>query len=272
MIDTCTAINSAISMRLSLTNSLVCTQAHYISPFVSLLCWSQDLKGMCASALPSPSIPAHCSDIKKKNSSATSGTYQINPSGSKDAGSLISVYCDMSGQTGWTKVLQIAETYSVTPSAFGDVTMGSTFSTSGKLSDSTINAITGSLRRSSSTGNVFYRLTSTDTTYQVYVRNPKVFNDTARSWNIFRGARHQCYINGPSFTGVDTCPWFLSTHHSLDTLHDGSNSGEKNRFWTYWGNSGEPYCWKPRLRGRCVSEGVSCYHCQRQGVQLWVGN
>ena len=244
------------------------------SPFVLFLCWFQELKGVCA-AQPSPSGPAHCSEIKKKNSSATSGTYQINPSGSKDAGSLISVYCDMSGQTGWTKVLQIAQPYMVSPSAFGDVSMGSTFSANGKLSDLTINAISDSLRRSSSSGNIYYRLTSADSTYQVYVRNPKEFNDTVRSWNIFQGRRSQCFIDGPAFTSFDSCPWFYSTLYPvLDTLHDGSNSGETHRFFTSYGREGEPTCHTPSREGyHCVSQGVGpCTYCTRQGVQLWVGN
>ena len=210
-----------------------------------------------------PTYPYDCSEIKRKNPYARSGTYKISVTGKGAA--LFSVYCDMSGQIGWTKVLQILQPYTLTRNAFGDVSQ-SAVTASGKLSDAIINALAGNLRHAY--GKVYYRVTASGTSDHVYTENPKAFDDTKVAWNLFNGVRSQCF--GP---GLDNCNWFPTDHHTLDTLHDGSDSGEARRFFTEHVGATNPNvrCYNPRSTQRCISRGADCGYCLRPNVELWVG-
>ena len=199
------------------------------------------------------------------NPYARSGTYSISLTGDGKS-PLIPVYCDMSEKIGWTKILQIAQPYQPQNTAFGNVSIGSTFTGSGKLVDSVINGIDDNLRQASS-GNVFYRLTATDTSDRVYVSNPKMFDDTAIAWNLFNGERRQCFGSH-----LEKCSWFTTSYRTLDTLYDGSASGEERRFFTEHDGAGSSVkCQNPPSALRCVSRGSVCAYCMHKKVELWVG-
>ena len=211
-----------------------------------------------------PAHPHDCSEIKRRNPYARSGPYTISITGDGKSPP-ISVYCDMSGKIGWTKVLQIARPYSPNTGAIGNVAIGSTFTESGKLSDKTINTIADNMQPASG-GNVIYRLTASDTTDKVFVHNPKAFHDTSVAWGIFTSSRRQCF--NPD---IDRCTWFSTNYYTLDTLHDGSGSGQGRRFFTEYRRSTSSRCFNPESPNRCVNAGITCDHCMRQKVQLWIG-
>ena len=185
-------------------------------------------------------FPYGCSEIRRAIPYAKSGTYNISLTG--DGKSLIPVYCDMSGKNGWTKILQIAQPYDPQSAAFGDVS-GSSFNKSGKLDDSVINRIADNLRQANF-GSVPFRLTATDTSYSVYVINPKTFNDTKVAWNLFNGERKQCLS-----PDLGNCSWVDTSWQTLDTYHDGTKSGDsKHRFFTEHNGAGDrtAKCWNPK--------------------------
>ena len=205
----------------------------------------------------------NCADIKLKEETAQSGVYRIQPT-YEDA---FTVYCDFSESGfGWTKILQIAEPYTINRNGFGDVAVGRNFSASAKLSDSRINSIASSFDKSSGK-KVYYRISAADTTRKLYAHTDRSFNDLLTAWNILSGHRVQCLSES-----FQLCSWRSLNYKTLDTYHDGTGTENDGRYFTDHDGPGRTRrCYIPARIERCVSGGQDLHFRSRKQVELWIG-
>ena len=177
----------------------------------------------------------------------------------------------MSESIGWTKILQIWTPYTVTRNGFGKIAVKHCFKGSAKLSDSRINAIRAVREKVGEPGIVHYRITAMDTHDRVYMKAyQKSFNDLKAAWNVFQGSREQCLA-----TTLEKCnfKYIRTNFRTLDTLIDGTKSGQSRRFFTdHHGGNTRRRCWRINSPKRCVSRGnIYNDHDAHFGVEVWIG-
>ena len=165
----------------------------------------------------------HCAEVEELLPNPHNGVYQIRPSPQQPC---FHVFCDFSeAGFGWTKILQIAQPYSVTNGSSGNVAVNSTFTQSAKLSDEQINSIASSLKTSASAKKVYYRISAADAAKRVYAQTDRYFDDLESAWNILAGRRRQCLSKS-----YNNCSWKNLNYKTLDTFHDGTGTGDDSRY------------------------------------------
>eukprot|EP00054_Salpingoeca_dolichothecata_P021407 m.137058 g.137058 ORF g.137058 m.137058 type:complete len:260 (-) comp23976_c0_seq10:56-835(-) len=183
-----------------------------------------------------------CLHLYTYSDSPESGIFWIDPTGTDP----YQVYCYQEDGGGWMRWLGYkGQNYAPTAAGFGNI---AEFSSSGKLSDARINAL--------GSGWKLYRLVSSLTSRNVYLRSQTLVQDRSRAWNIFStGERYICQA-----TSYAACTLRRSTHPTLDTLGDRAvpNTGnDVHRHFTDYSGTRQCYS-KCSNTCRCVNCGASC--------------
>ena len=168
---------------------------------------------------------------------------------------------------GWTKVLQVYQTYIPTQSAAGQIAAAETTEFA-KLSDAIINAIPKAIWR------MTQGLGEPVGGKAVFLQTSAAFNDTARSMGLFEDSL-LCLA-----TQLESCSWAPASGGLFDTYNYGAANGCSRYFFDY---GQHPYCYRqvtgydyaPADGTRCVNGGKFCNsglgrHEVREKLTLWV--
>jgi LruC domain-containing protein len=174
------------------------------------------------------------------------------------------------GGRAWTKIYQISNGLDRSTSSFtlNSGSVGNIRTTAvgvnAKLADTEINALATGL----SGYNRVYRMASSDTGSNVYIRTNNVYNDLARSFGVISTATRVGL--GTTYGGVGTWASLRGGNHGIDLLYTSPNIGGEscNR---YFLGHGALDCWAGPGNVRCVNGGASCGGYRKlQNLTLWV--